>query len=124
MEISNSCHGQLDAPTFYRKSTEVGVRPGEFLVICEASKKNDILNSYNWRYITTKKSTGEVNDDDDDDADRGPGRLACGCLGADVLENSIGRYSLMPLAHLVCGPYRLQPPHTPPPHPGGAGSHT
>ena len=27
----NSCHGQLDAPIFYRKSWEVGIKPGEFL---------------------------------------------------------------------------------------------
>ena len=31
-EISNSCHGQLDAPKFCIKSREVGIRPGEFLV--------------------------------------------------------------------------------------------
>ena len=29
--ISKLCHGQLDAPHFYRKCREVGIRPGGFL---------------------------------------------------------------------------------------------
>ena len=38
LEISNSCHCQLDASKFYRISTEVNISPREFLVVLGAYK--------------------------------------------------------------------------------------
>ena len=39
-EISNSCHGQLDAPHIYRKCREVGIRPRGIWYLWGASIKN------------------------------------------------------------------------------------
>ena len=45
LDSSNSCHGRLEAPIFYRKFREVGIIPGEFIAF--SRPPNNLYNILN-----------------------------------------------------------------------------